>query len=78
MIKKFLKMVKKDLEMRFDLKNIDMSDILRVHFQVCLYIRNKYLWHNKTLTNSLLKHFSSENVDDLSLEILKTIKKDYD
>ena len=47
MIKKFLKMVKKDLEMRFDLKNIDMSDILRVHFQVCLYIRNKYLWHNK-------------------------------
>lgn len=68
--------IKKDLEKKIDLKSLDKMNVLDIHFGVCLYIRNKFLWKNSTLVKELNLFFRTDNVDDLSHKILEVIKKE--
>lgn len=77
MVDEIIREIKLDLESKINLKELDMTDVWKVHFGVCLYIRNKYLWENKPRTEMLLEYFNLENVDDLSHKILEKIRKDY-
>ncbi len=74
-ITEILNTIKTDLESK-NYFNADMSDIISVHFGVCLYIRNKYLWTNPDLVKLLNGYFKTSNVDDLSHKILNEIKKE--
>ncbi|MGN1200708.1 MAG: hypothetical protein ACI4R8_00385 [Candidatus Caccovivens sp.] len=74
-ITEILETIKTDLESK-NYFNADMSDIISVHFGVCLYIRNKYLWRNSDVVEMLNAYFKTNNVDDLSHKILNEIKKE--
>jgi len=73
MIEKAITIIKQDLEKVFDLSSISKIDCFDIHFGICRYIRNKFLWNNAELTNLLNKHFKTDNVDDLSHCILNHI-----
>lgn len=76
MVFDILKKIKKDLIGKIDFNKLDKMNILEIHFGVCGYIRNKYLWNNPTLVKELNLFFRTDNVDDLSYKILEAIKKE--
>lgn len=75
MINSLLKMIKEDLESKVDFNTIKDMDDFQVHFGVCLYNRNKYLWGNEFTSSLLMSYFNVDNVDDLSHKILEDILK---
>lgn len=61
-----------------DLKNIstnlDINDFFIIHFYVCAYIRNKYLWNNNKLINKLKDYFKTDDVDEISFKLFSIAK----
>ena len=76
MVKHILQIIKRDLERFINLKEVDALNPLTIHFQICLYIRNKYLWEKPKTVKILNSYFHSEHIDDLSHMILNEIKKE--
>ncbi len=76
MEKEILQIIKTDLLQKMDVLTSDLSDKLSLHFGLCSYIRNTYLWHNPTITKLLNNYFHTNNEDDLSYKILIKILKD--
>lgn len=75
MIKSLLKTIKKDLESKIDLKSIKAMDNFEIHFGVCMYIRNEYLWNNVFIVKTLGQYFGTEDIDGLSHKILEYVLK---
>ncbi len=75
MVKSLLNKIKKDLEGQLDLKSINNLDKFSLHFGVCKYIRNKYLWNSPAYKRILSEYFKELEVDALSYKILKEILK---
>ena len=80
MIKSLLKTIKKDLESKIDLKSIKAMDNFEIHFGICMYIRNEYLWNNVFIVKTLGQYFGTTDVDDLSHKILENVlsEKEYE
>ncbi len=77
MVESILEIIKKDIEVSFDLHELKNKDKFTLHFGVCLYIRNSYLWHNKFICDVLNKKFKTKDVDSLSFKILDEILKEF-
>lgn len=76
MDKRILRWIKKDLEKSFDFNNL-VDDVFAMHFGVCQYIRNKYLWGYPKNVKKLQKIFDTNDIDTLSNQIWHKIKEDY-
>ena len=68
--------IKKDITKNFDITTIDETNPFAMHWGICMYIRNKYLWQNKPLVEILNKHFNTKEPDELSHKIFHEIKKE--
>lgn len=62
-----------------DVKNIlnldEINNFFYIHFCICQYIRNKYLWNNISYRKVFMDHYNNENIDDISYMIFKDVLK---
>ncbi len=74
-----LKQIKEELKKQIDFSRIDLEDAFQVHFGVCGYIRNKYLWCNREFGKKLMAYYKVKDIDTVSHkilgEVLEEIKK---
>lgn len=75
MVESILEIIKKDLEEKLKPITIDTIDSFSRHFIVCRYIRNQYLWTNKSYCLILNQYFKTDNVDELSHAIFDEIRR---
>lgn len=78
MVEKLLNDIKNDIKGKIKKEDINEENIFNLHFGICLYIRNKYLYKNMDLIPELEKMFNIDNIDDLSFLILNYFKNDLD
>lgn len=76
---KILKQIEKDLKNKnfmHQLLNETEDNLISFHFSIGLYIRNTYLQNKKNILK-LSKYFKIENVDGLSMQVIKYFYKKY-
>lgn len=76
---KILKQIEKDLKNKnfmHQLLNETEDNLISFHFSIGLYIRNTYLQNKKNILK-LSKYFKIENVDSLSMQVIKYFYKKY-
>ncbi len=73
---KYLEKIIQEVRHKVDIKKVEELNIFDIHFGICLYIRNKYLWTHPETVEELKKYFNSDDVDTLSHKILDEIKKE--
>lgn len=67
-----LKRIGQDLSKHFNYEDID--NFFYLQYFVCRYIRNKYLWNNKSILNKFISYFNTTDIDELSYMIYEKIK----
>lgn len=72
---KIIEKIKKDIEKYANIEDIYSLDELALHFGVCLYIRNHYLYNKKRNLAILSKYFKTDNVDTISRKVIDEFKK---
>lgn len=69
-LKNIVKHLHADYDFKEIVKKFESDDIFSLHFSICLYIRNEFLYNNPENFTILSQYFNTTCIDELSRKIL--------